>query len=58
MEGYFATTPMHFEVPPIPPGEYRIRIDATARSADDGLDLRRRTATLYAQFRVVPGPGG
>lgn len=53
MEGYFATTPMHFEVPPIPPGNYRIRVDAIARTNEDD-DLRQRTATLYAQLRVLP----
>jgi hypothetical protein len=54
MEGYSGTTPMHFEVPPIPPGSYRIRIDATTGDADAEEDLHHRTATLYAQLRVLP----
>ena len=41
---------MYFEVPPIPPGGYRIRVDAIATSDED--DLRHRTATLYALLRV------
>jgi hypothetical protein len=52
-EGYPATTPMHFQLPPIPPGSHRIRIDAIA-DADPEQDLRHRTATLYAEFRVLP----
>jgi hypothetical protein len=54
MEGYTGPTPMHFEVPPIPPGDYRVRIDATAGDADVEEDLRHRTATLYATLCVLP----
>jgi hypothetical protein len=52
LEGYSAAAPMYFDVPPLPPGDYRIRLDATHASADVG-NLRERTATLYAQLRIL-----
>ena len=51
LEGYRATMPLHFDVPPILSGDYRIRLDATHPSGDG--NLRQRTATLYAPLRIL-----
>jgi len=50
-----ATTPLYFDVPPIPPGEYRVRLDLIHSRAELG-DPRDRTATLYAPLRVLAPP--
>jgi hypothetical protein len=50
--GYSATTPLYFDVPPIPAGDYRLRLDAIHGRGAAG-DLRHRTATLYAFLRVL-----
>ena len=53
LEGYRATSPLYFEVPPLDPGEYRIRLDAVL-TGDTDVDVRDRTATFYAPLRVLP----
>jgi hypothetical protein len=50
LEGYGGTQPMSFHVPPVPPGDYRIRLDLT-RSGDG--PVRERTATLFGFLRVL-----
>jgi len=52
LEGYPATAPLYFDAPPIAPGDYRIRLDATHGNAEIG-DLRARTATLYTELRML-----
>jgi hypothetical protein len=51
-EGYLAAQPMYFDVPPIEPGDYRIRIDA-AMPSHPAPSLRDRTATLYTSLLVL-----
>jgi hypothetical protein len=53
LEAYPATMPLYFDVPPVDPGVYRIRLDAIAPDGRIG-DLRRRTATFYVALRVLP----
>jgi hypothetical protein len=55
LEGYRADSPLYFDAPPLDPGDYRIRLDATHPAGSIG-DLRQRTATLYATLRLLP-PG-
>jgi hypothetical protein len=54
LEGYPGTMPLDFDVPPVPPGDYRVRLDLIHPDAEIG-DIRQRTATLYAPLRVL-GP--
>lgn len=49
-EGYLLSVPMHFDVPLLAPGQYRLRLDVVAI---EDAELRDRTATLYAPLRVV-----
>jgi hypothetical protein len=51
-EGYRGTMRRFFDVPPIPAGDCRIRLDLTHSSEAIG-NLRQRTATLYAWLRVL-----
>ena len=52
LEGTPANTPVHFVVPALDPGDYRIRLDATHRDQEIG-DIQACTATLYAFLRVL-----
>ena len=52
LEGYAADTDTYFDAPPLPPGKYRVRLDATHPDGAPG-DLRHRTATLYAALRII-----
>jgi hypothetical protein len=52
LEGYRATRPLYFVVPPVPAGDYRIRLDLIHSRGEVG-DLRDRTATLYAPLRIL-----
>jgi len=52
LEGYQGNAPLSFEVPPVSPGEYRIRVDL-ARSGDE--PVAERTATMYGYLRVLTG---
>jgi hypothetical protein len=49
MEAYRGDSPLYVDVPPLPPGDYRFRLDLM-RTGDESI--RDRTATLYAPFRV------
>lgn len=51
-EGYSATSPLYFAVPPLEPGDYRVRLDATHANHEIG-DLQRRTATFYVPLHVM-----
>jgi hypothetical protein len=53
LEGYRATMPLSFQVPPISPGEYRVRLDI-ARGGEE--PVAERTATLYGFIRVLDAP--
>jgi hypothetical protein len=52
LEGYQATTPLFFVVPPVSAGDYRIRLDLIHSRAEIG-DLRDRMATLYVPLRIL-----
>jgi hypothetical protein len=54
LEGYRGTMPLFFDVPPIPAGDCRIRLDLTHSSEAVG-NVRQRTTTLYAWLRVLEG---
>jgi hypothetical protein len=55
LEGYPGTMPMQFDVPSIPAGDYRLRVDLIHSNGALG-DLRHRTATLYAPLRILASP--
>jgi hypothetical protein len=57
LEGYLGTAPVYFNVPPLPPGDYRIRLDLIYQNGGIG-DMQARTATLYAALRVLPAQTG
>lgn len=50
-------TPLYVRLPPVAPGEYRLRLDLVHRNHELG-EVRVRTATLYAPVRVIPLDGG
>jgi hypothetical protein len=52
MEGYVGTMPLHFDVPPVPDGDYRVRLDLVHQRTEIGA-VQQRTATLYAPIRVL-----
>ena len=58
LEGIPATEAVYFDVPPVPPGDYRVRRDlvVTPRADRSSLHLEN-TATLYAPLRVLPSRG-
>jgi len=54
-EGYRGSSPMYFTVPPLAPGDYRLRFDMIHYNGDLG-DVRHRTASLEAPLRILPPP--
>jgi hypothetical protein len=52
LEGYPGTMPLSFQVPRVPAGEYRVRLDLV-RTGDE--PVAERTATLYGFLRVLDG---
>jgi hypothetical protein len=50
--GYRGTAPLYVRLPPVAPGDYRLRLDLVHGNLDVG-DIRARTATLYAPLRIV-----
>lgn len=60
LEGHQATKPQYFDVPPLDPGNYRLRVDllyGNSGTADQTIDLARplrlQTATLYSELQVL-----
>jgi hypothetical protein len=59
LEGIPATEPVYFDVPSVPPGDYRLRRDLLVTALGDrSSSLIERTATLYAPLRVLPSREG
>lgn len=52
LEAIPGPTPLYVRLPPVEPGEYRLRLDLVHRNHDIG-DVQARTATLYSPLRVV-----
>jgi hypothetical protein len=56
LKGYRGTAPIHVRLPPVDPGDYRLRVDLVNGALDSG-DVRARTATLYSPVRIITAPG-